>query len=678
MRTRSRLALSGGFVSAAVVGGLFVGGLAATTATLVLTDPLAPRASADSLSRFDSCAALRNWYVEHGTAEVGPYGWNGPVMYAMDDAVPMPSGAGLAASSAGQGPEAAIKGSDARSSSGTGTNTQEADVDEPDLVKTDGRRVVRLVDQRVLVVTDVTGPEPRELGRISLPIDVYGGELLLAGDHVLVSQAAGAWGRPMPMEGDLVAPDLAVPQEGVQRTMIPAGGTRIVDVDISDPAHPRIAHDDTYSGRQVSMRLYGDTVRLVTTTGRPELPWARPRNDRPGTSWERNATRHNEALVRATTIDDWLPTVVDNMVAGSRPAPLVSCTDVYHPQDWSGSDTTAVTTYDVGDPAHRTAVAVTGDGQVVYSSADRLYVASTRVDPPSPWRRMPGPMNGSMTGGAMPIRAQDVRTQLHAFALEGTTTQYVGSGHVDGSVRDRWSLDEHGGLLRVAWTKDGSRTITDANGETRQATRNGITVLAEKDGSLVPTGTVDDLGIDENIQSVRWFDDFAVLVTFRQMDPLYTIDLTDPTHPREIGQLKIPGYSGYLHPLGDGLLLGLGVDATDLGRSLGAQSAVFDIHDLAAPQRLAHLGFGEQSYLPALDDPRAFTWLPDQRTALTTVEGGSSGLLRLVALHVGAGGALDARDLVTDADWSARTLPLADGRVALVDDQHGVRLLTLG
>src|SRR5690349_21526083 len=109
MRTRSRLALSGGFVSAAVVGGLFVGGLAATTATLVLTDPLAPRANADSLSRFDSCSALRDWYVEHGTAEVGPYGWTGPVMYADD--VRTPTGAGLAASSAGQAPEAAVKGS---------------------------------------------------------------------------------------------------------------------------------------------------------------------------------------------------------------------------------------------------------------------------------------------------------------------------------------------------------------------------------------------------------------------------------------------------------------------------------------------------------------------------------------------------------------------------------------
>jgi uncharacterized secreted protein with C-terminal beta-propeller domain len=274
-------------------------------------------------------------------------------------------------------------------------------------------------------------------------------------------------------------------------------------------------------------------------------------------------------------------------------------------------------------------------------------------------------------------RSQDVQTELHAFKLDGLSTTYVGSGHVDGTVRDRWSLDEHDGKLRVAWTRDRSGTITDRNGETRQHTRNGITVFSERDGALVPTGSIGDLGVDENIQSVRWFDDLAVLVTFRQMDPLYTIDLSDQDHPRKIGALKIPGYSGYLHPIGDDLLLGLGVDATTEGRNLGSQAAVFDIGDLADPRRVSTEQFGEQSSLPALDDPRGFTWLPDGRTGLTTVASWTSDRARLVALHVAASGALDARDLATDVGWNARTLPLDDGRVALVDDKD-LRILDVG
>jgi uncharacterized secreted protein with C-terminal beta-propeller domain len=656
MRTRSTL----------LIGAVLVGTATASTA-LVVTDPTAPTARADSLQRFDGCRALLDWYVGHAVDEVGPYGWGGPMVY---DAMPQVDGVITDKSVTGALPEAAAGASsaDARANSATGTNTQEADVDEPDVAKTDGRRVVRLVDHRTVVVDDVTGTEPRELGRISLPVDTYGGELLLAGDHVLVTQDGGRWGGPLPYEGDVVGPDLAG-----QSMPGPGGGTRVVDLDISDPAHPRIVHDDTYSGAEVSMRLYGDTVRLVTSSLRPDLPWVTP--DRPGRGRisAAEATRRNRALVRATTIRDWLPSIVDNTEPSSV-KPLVDCADVYRPAAWSGADTTTVTTYDVRDPAHRTSVAVTADGQVVYSSADRLYVTSTRVNAPGPWRQKFGSWLGQR---AVPVRPQDVRTEIHAFALAGTTTRYVGSGHVDGTVRDRWSLDEHGGLLRVAWTQDGSRMIVDPNGEGRRATRNGITILSERGGALVPTGTIADLGIDENIQSVRWFDDVAVLVTFRQMDPLYTIDLTDPAHPREIGQLKIPGYSGYLHPIGGDLLLGLGVDATDLGRNLGAQAAVFDIRDLTDPRRVSQQKFGLESSLPALDDPRGFTWLPDRRTGLTTVQSWSSDRSRLVALEVSPTGVLEARDLATDVGWNARTLPLADGRVAVVDDR-GVRLLDVG
>lgn len=641
MRALSKAALGGTVVSAATVGGLVLAGVFATTATLVVTDPLAPRASADSLTRFDSCARLLDWYVDHSIRDVGPYGWGGPVTMFRGDLI-----AELA--TAGSAPADAAKAStDERSSSETGTNTQEADVDEPDVAKTDGQMVVRLVDQRVVVLSDVTGAEPRELGRVSLPVDTYGGELLLAGDHVLVSQAAEGWATPM-LEN----------AAGASRKAGPQGGTRIVDIDISDPSAPRIVGDDTYTGRQISLRLHGDTVRLVTASYRPELRWVLP--DRRIS--EDEATRRNRALVRATTIEDWLPATIDNQGAGTRVA-LVDCADVYRPASWSGGETTVVTTYDVQEPSDRTSVAVAADGQVVYSSADRLYVASTEYDEPNVWRRM----GGEFTDRIMPEpRMQDVRTQLHAFALDGLDTTYTGSGHVTGSVRDRWSLDEQDGRLRVAWTR------SNRNGRTQ----NGITVLSERAGALVPTGTIDRLGVDENIQSVRWFDDLAVLVTFRQIDPLYTIDLSDPDRPRELGQLKIPGYSGYLHPIGDDLLLGLGVDATTEGRSLGGQAAVFDIRDLTDPRRVSQQGFGHQSWLTALDDPRGFTWLPGRRTGLTTVSGWSSDRNRLVALRVSESGALDARDLATDVGWNARTLPLDDGRVALVDEE--LRVLDLG
>src|SRR3954454_12360605 len=273
MRTRSRVARGDRLFSVVTLGGLLFRGdlvvaTVATTAPLVVTDPLAPRASADSLERFDSCPALLRWYVDHAVKQVGPYGWNGPVLYGAVDDV-----AGSVAPMAAAAPGAAEKSTDARASSGTGTNTQEADVDEPDIAKTDGRRVVRLVDQRTVVITDVTGAQPREVGRVSLPTDLYGGELLLAGDHVLVSQTVGQWyrGGPMPMDAPATADGV-----GSGRLVGPQGGTRIGDNEIKDPAAPRVVHDDSYTGQQVSMRLYGSTVRLVTTTTGPQLAWATP------------------------------------------------------------------------------------------------------------------------------------------------------------------------------------------------------------------------------------------------------------------------------------------------------------------------------------------------------------------------------------------------------------------
>ena len=103
------------------------------------------------------------------------------------------------------------------------------------------------------------------------------------------------------------------------------------------------------------------------------------------------------------------------------------------------------------------------------------------------------------------------------------------------------------------------------------STQSYVTVLTDDGKALTTIGQVDGLGKGERIYAVRFIDTVGYVVTFRQTDPLYTIDLSDPTKPRVVGELKITGYSAYLHPIGDGLLMGVGQDATDQGRRLGAQ-----------------------------------------------------------------------------------------------------------
>ncbi len=607
MDTPAKAALGGGLISTLAFGGMVAAGVLATSATIVLTDPTTPAANATDLVPFKNCDSLRDWYVDHALDQVGPWGWGGrniPMM-AEDqaareslDSAPSDSGAG----------KAVVNGD-------TGTNTQEADVDEPDVAKTDGRIVVRLQDGRALVVTDVTGSEPREIANWRLPDAAYADGLLLVGDHVLLSNGARMMGR----EGFM--------PQGADRT-------ELYDIDLSDPANPHLAQTSTAAGHQVSMRQYGDTVRLVTSVGLPALPFRQPQ----GALSEAQAEQRNREIVRSSSIEDWIPGL--------------DCSEVYHPREWSGNETVTVTTFRPGSIDDATKVAVTGAGSEVYSSSDRLYVTSTE------WNNV-GPV---MFDGPDTITRSDIvqpdmktRTHIHAFALDGDATRYVASGVVDGRVRDRWSLDEYDGHLRVAvaWP-----SRSGATGE------NGVVVLDEKDGRLEQVGQLAGLGVDEEIQSVRWFDDLAVVVTFRQMDPLYTIDLSDPNRPRRLGELKIPGFSAYLHPIGDDRLLGLGSDATTEGQNLGAQAAVFDISDTSRARQVGKKTFGYNTWFEAVEDPHAFTWLPDAQSAITNLQGqtGSGPVL----LQVSPDGSVSSRDLPSVGGWGQRALPLDDNRVALV------------
>ena len=105
-------------------------------------------------------------------------------------------------------------------------------------------------------------------------------------------------------------------------------------------------------------------------------------------------------------------------------------------------------------------------------------------------------------------------------------------------------------------------------------------------------GRIGGLGKGERVYSVRFVGDTGYVVTFRQIDPLYTLDLADPERPRVLGELKIPGYSAYLHPIGEGLLLGVGQDATEEGRPTGTQISIFDVSDLRRPTRVHQEALG--------------------------------------------------------------------------------------
>jgi uncharacterized secreted protein with C-terminal beta-propeller domain len=143
-----------------------------------------------------------------------------------------------------------------------------------------------------------------------------------------------------------------------------------------------------------------------------------------------------------------------------------------------------------------------------------------------------------------------------------------------------------------------------------------LTTLRPKDGALTQVGRVGGLGKGERVYSVRFIDDVAYVVTFRQVDPLYTVDLSDPARPRVLGELKLAGYSSYLHPIGEDLLLGVGQDADEQGHVLGTQLSIFDVSDLRHPARLSRLQLG-RGWSEAEYDHHAFLFWP--RTGLVVL-----------------------------------------------------------
>jgi uncharacterized secreted protein with C-terminal beta-propeller domain len=156
----------------------------------------------------------------------------------------------------------------------------------------------------------------------------------------------------------------------------------------------------------------------------------------------------------------------------------------------------------------------------------------------------------------------------------------VASGSVDGYLLSQFAMDEHQGVLRVASTTSPEQWRGSTDSKSR------VTILEPVGGELTQIGLVDGLGETEQIYSVRFLGDVGYVVTFRQTDPLYTIDLSNPHDPQVRGELKIPGYSAYLHPIGDGLIMGVGQDATEQGGVLGTQVSIFDVSDVASPKQL--------------------------------------------------------------------------------------------
>jgi len=398
-----------------------------------------------------------------------------------------------------------------------------------------------------------------------------------------------------------------------------AGGqpsARVVVLDMKDPRAPVIVREAMIDGQLVESRMIGRDLYLATTTPPLGLPgglltqlW-RTFTQWPDEAWAKGGPSPDEVV--AALPATWrnfldtapgLPTIraTDGAPQLDAARPLYSCADLTVAPQPTSARLLNLAQLDVSGAEAPRGVGVVGYGPQgkVYASERAFYVASATN------QREPG------WGQA---------TEIKKFTLGRGGPRFAAAGRVRGHLLNQFSMSEFEGHLRVA-TSDSWH-------------HNGLYVLAEDRGALAPIGRLEGFGRNERIYAVRMMGAQGYVVTFRRTDPLYTLDLTRPEHPRLVGALHIEGFSNYLHPLDDTHLLAIGQDADPRGRSLGFHMQIFDVSDPSQPRRVHHERLAAGSVSGAQSDHHAFMFEPTTQTLALPWKG--TNYWGLVAYHVDA------------------------------------------
>lgn len=538
--------------------------------------PITPADADIGLERFSDCGGLRSYATEVmlETMLQWRYGyyWRGPML----DGVPESD------STTSDG------GSRDEPTDYTTTNVQEEGVDELDIVKSDGTFLYVGQDKALHIVDSWPAEEAHKVSTLELDGWVYG--LFLKGDEVVV-----------------------LTSNYDEQLFQGYGSTRISVVDVTDRANPRITRSidvEGYlaDGRMVDGKIYSVLNHWLSMpqsvydlAWREDLSLPELDDTLEGEAFEvarQVAMAQAKAILRPLVMaavydldmDELLPEWRDQVTgeAEAQTEAMVECQNIYRPADIAHWNMLSVVELDL-DSDNLVASGVLSDGWTVYASQEDMYIAQ------SSWWWWWG------------YGENDMKSYIHKFHFGEEGPEYVATGEVDGYLYDQFAMSYFDGSLRVMsskldwWWGGGSE---DEGG-------NNVTVLQDDGaGSLEKVGEITGIAPGEQIYAARMLGAKGYMVTFRQTDPLWTFDLSDPTNPRQVGELVMPGYSSYLHPMDDDHLLAVGMDGTEDGTLTGVSVNVFDVSDFAHPV-LAHQAVIENdgwSWSEAMWDHHAFTF----------------------------------------------------------------------
>lgn len=444
------------------------------------------------------------------------------------------------------------------------TNTQVTGVDEADIIKNDGNYIYYL-NNGILSIFDTSKKLPELISKTKISnhdnmfYDMYlsGDTLVLCGGKYEVFHNRLDSSKSYAEYGDLIESDFSYPYHLF---------TVFAVYDISDRKTPNLKRTVEIEGNEVSTRLIGDNLYFVTNK--------------------------QISYFSDNKVNDYEILPVYRDTAYSTETQVIQPADISYFPESKEAQYLLIGAFDITKEEAVKPQAYLGSGIELYMNTNSLYI-SKEVDQPRIYQ-------DNLSSETM---AFSLSTEIYRFAIHGMDIEYVGSGIVNGSLINQYAMDEYNGVLRVA-----SGSYSEGN---------GITTIDI--ATMKPIASISGLAVEERIYSVRFMDDVCYMVTYRNVDPLFVFDLSNPENPIKTGELKIPGFSQYLHPVGDHYLVGFGrntqekfyedIDGKKIPTGevvdLGFKLSLFDVSDLYNPKEVFVKTYSEGSYSPASDDPHS-------------------------------------------------------------------------
>lgn len=466
----------------------------------------------------------------------------------------------------------------------SGTNNQEAGVDEADFVKTDGYYIYVLNSDQLMILG------VPEFGMLvegaSVQIEGYPNQMLLS------KEISGGKAIRVVVFSTIYTNDIL--ERHPMAEFIKNGSddhgyypstilTKLTMIDLTGPDAPLVIRELYLEGSYQTARKVKSSIHMVAYSWMdvaglrywPELPdeYYRldpedPRRDQIWNEAIEEAIQYNDELIAQLTLENLVPMIYEVSNDGEvieYDFTQQGCTNFIIAEDGVSRGFTSIFSLDLlSEKFSFEADHIVSNWSIIYASTDTLLIAEPAQDWWWYWDN----------------DEYQEATNIHRFSIHSPgKAEYRGSGRVDGTVHNQFSLSEYKDFIRVATTTGQWNRWWIEN---PPALENHVYVLAGND-RLTVVGQIDGIAVGEQIWAARFIEERGYLVTFRNIDPLWTIDLSDPTNPTIMGELEVPGVSTYIHPLGDVHLLTIGLGGDDQGLDGSIKVSLFDVTDFNEP-----------------------------------------------------------------------------------------------